>query len=120
MIKCYFRWKIFIVVVAPFACLVSNAQDIDSLKLELAQVDIPARKAQIINEIARAFLSVNLDSAEAYSLNGISYAKSNSLSDELGKLYNTTSIIKIYQGQSDESFLYNDSSIAVIINAFDK
>jgi len=120
MIKCYSKWKIFIVVVALFTCLLSRAQDVDSLKLELARVDIPASKAHIINEIARAFLSVNLDSAEAYALNGIRYAKENSLSDELGKLYNTTSIIKIYQGQSDESFLYNDSALAAFLHAFDK
>lgn len=104
--------KVFFYIITLFSLgLYPQKQHyIDSIETIVNKTSSAINKTQNLNLLSKAYVSIDLEKAKAYALQGIEIARTNTYTEEIGNLYNTIGTAYAFLGDNSIALLYFDSS----------
>ncbi len=103
---------LYIFIFFGFALYGQQQKYIDSLEKNITKASTSLIKARSINLLSKAYVSIDLEKAKTYAIQGIKLSKANNYIEESGNCYNTMGAINAFLGSNSEALLYFDSAAA--------
>lgn len=90
-----------------------NVNKADSLKIELTKKNVQTDRIDLLNQIAKSYWSVNLDSAKNYFNKALIESKKVNYSKGLANAFNGIGVVYYYKGDIGKALFYYNRSLEI-------